>query len=138
MRRSLLLTGATGLLGGVPSPFFTFGDSLFFTILGWVLTAVAVGVLFSVYYYLGPNREKPTWQWVSVGGVVGAILWILASLGFFAYVEAYGESSYGRTYGSAAGVIVLILWLFLSSLAVLIGGELNAEVERQSERTRTS
>ena len=131
---ALVLLAAMLLLGGVPSPFFTFGDSLFFTILGWVLTVLAVMVLFSVFYYLGPNRESPTWHWVSAGGVIGALLWIAASLIFGLYISNF--NNYGKTYGPLAGVIVLVLWLYLSSIAVLIGGELNAELERQaSERS---
>ena len=121
---------ATALLGGVPSPIFTFGDSTFFQVLGWVLTVVAVIVLFSVFYYLGPNRESPRWTWVSAGGIVGALLWLVVSIGFFFYVNEF--SSYGKTYGTMAGVVVLILWLYLTSLTVLIGGELNAELERQA------
>ena len=121
---------AIGLLGGVPSPIFTFGDSTFFQVLGWTLTVVAVMVLFSIFYYLGPNRESPRWTWVSAGGIVGALLWLLVSAGFFLYVNEF--STYGKTYGTMAGVVVLILWLYLTSLTVLIGGELNAELERQA------
>jgi membrane protein len=123
---------ATGLLGGVPSPIFTFGESTFFQVLGWILTVVAVVVLFSVFYYLGPNRESPHWTWVSAGGIVGALLWLIVSIGFFFYVNEF--SSYGKTYGTMAGVVVLILWLFLTSLTVLVGGELNAELERQAAK----
>ena len=130
----ILLLLATALLGGVPSPLFTFGDELIFTILGWALTLVAVTVLFSLFYFLGPKRENPRWTWVSAGGIVGTLIWILASLAFGLYVAEYGQ--YGKTYGPAAGVIVLILWLYLTSLAVLIGGELNAELERQGEKRR--
>ncbi len=135
---ALALIVATGLLGGVPSPFFKFGNGLIFDILGWFLTIVAVAVLFSIYYYLGPNRESPTWQWVSLGGVVGMILWIVVSVGFGLYVNQLGEESYSKTYGSLAGVVILILYLFLTSLAVLVGGELNAEVERQGARRAAS
>lgn len=123
---------ATGLLGGVPSPFFTFGDSTLFIVLGWVLTVLAVMVLFSVFYYLGPNRDSPRWTWVSAGGVLGTLLWLGTSAAFGIYVENFG--SYGETYGTMAGVVVLILWLFLTSVSVLIGGELNAELERQAAR----
>jgi membrane protein len=131
---ALLLIVATALLGGVPSPLFTFGESTVFVVLGWVLTIVAVMILFSIFYYFGPNRESPTWHWVSAGGIVGAVLWIVVSVAFGWYVENY--SNYSKTYGSLAGVIVLILLLYLTSLAVLIGGELNAELERRSaERT---
>ena len=121
---------ATALLGGVPSPILTFGESAFFQWLGWILTIVAVVVLFSVFYFLGPNRASPRWTWVSAGGIAGALLWLVVSIGFFIYVNEF--SSYGKTYGTMAGVVVLILWLYLTSLAVLIGGELNAELERQA------
>ncbi len=121
---------ATGLLGGVPSPIFTFGESTIFVVIGWILTVAAVMVLFSLFYYLGPNRESPKWTWVSTGGVVGALLWLMVSAAFAFYVEQF--SSYGKTYGTMAGVVVLILWLFLTSLSVLIGGELNAELERSA------
>ncbi|HEX2089934.1 MAG TPA: YihY/virulence factor BrkB family protein, partial [Actinomycetota bacterium] len=129
---ALVLLAAMLLLGGVPSPFFTFGDSAFFTVLGWVLTVLAVMVLFSIFYYLGPNRESPTWHWVSAGGIIGALLWILASLLFGLYISSF--NNYAKTYGPLAGVVVLVLWLYLSSIAVLIGGELNAELERQASK----
>ena len=131
---ALALIIATGLLGAFPSPFFAFGEGTVFTVVGVVLSAIAVVLLFSIYYYLAPNRESPKWQWVSVGGIVGALIWILASVGFRYYVE-YG-TSYNETYGTAAGLIILVLWLFITSLSVLIGGELNAELERQGERRR--
>jgi membrane protein len=127
---ALALIIATALLGGVPSPFFTFGEATAWIVVGWILTVVAVITLFSVFYYLGPKRESPKWQWVSIGGVAGAALWIAVSLIFGFYVNNYGN--YSKTYGSLAGVIVLILWLYLSSLAVLIGGELNSELERRA------
>lgn len=121
---------AVGVLGGVPSPFFTFGDSLIFSGIGWILTAAAVMVLFALFYYIGPNRQPPQWKWVSPGGLIGGALWILVSIGFGFYVENF--STYGETYGPLAAVIVLIFWLYLSSMAILIGGELNAELERQT------
>ena len=129
---ALILVFATGLLGGVPSPFFTFGESAIFTIIGWALTIAAIIVLFSLFYYLGPNRPKPSWHWVSAGGVLGALIWIVGSLAFAVYISNF--NNYDKTYGPLGGVIVLVLWLFLSSLAVLIGGELNAELERQAAR----
>ena len=127
---ALVLIVLTALLGGVPSPIFTFGDSLIFTVLGWALTLVAVIILFSAYYALGPKKETPGWQWVSPGGLVGAGLWIVASLAFGYYANL---GSYNKTYGALAGVIVLIFWLYLSSVAILIGGELNSELERQTK-----
>lgn len=127
---------ATGVLGGVPSPIFTFGESTVLVALGWVLTVVAVVVLFSLFYYLGPNRPSPRWTWVSPGGILGAVLWLTASAAFAIYVDNF--SSYGETYGSVAGVVVLILWIYLTSMSVLIGGELNAELERQGAQKGAS
>jgi membrane protein len=129
---ALILILATGLLGGVPSPFFTFGESTIFTVVGWILTIAAIIVLFSLFYYLGPNRPKPSWHWVSAGGVLGALIWIVGSVAFGVYINNF--NNYDKTYGPLGGVIVLVLWLFLSSVAVLIGGELNAELERQAAR----
>jgi membrane protein len=133
---ALLLLIAMLLLGGVPSPFFTWGESTFYTVLGYIASIIAVVILFSVFYYLGPNRASPSWKWVSAGGIVGTLLWILVSIALGIYVGNF--NSYSKTYGPLAGVIVLILWLYLSSLAVLIGGELNAELERQAARTTAS
>jgi membrane protein len=127
---ALVLLLATVVLGAVPSPIFTFGESAIFVVLGWILTVAAIMVLFSIYYYVGPKRDQPTWRWISAGGVIGGGLWILGSLGFGLYISNF--NNYGKTYGPLAGVVVLILYLYLSSLAVLLGGELNAELERQA------
>jgi membrane protein len=132
---AFLLIIATGLLGGVPSPFFTLSSNETFDVLdvvGWILTIAAVIVLFSAYYYFGPKREKPTWQWVSAGGILGTVMWIVGSLGFRIYAGA--PDRYANTYGEIGAVIALIFWLFLTSLAILVGGELNAELERQAEK----
>ncbi len=103
---------------------------LVWTVVRWAGAVVALSVLFAAFYYLGPNRESPRWVWVSPGGVVGAVIWLLASLGFSFYVSSVG--SYAKTYGSFTGVVVLLLWMFLSAVAVVVGGEINAELERQS------
>jgi membrane protein len=137
---------ATALLGGVASALIVFGEPLgealrdvlpfgevfvpVWTALRLIATILAIAILFAIFYYLGPNREAPRWEWISPGGVMGAIIWLLASLAFSFYVSSFG--SYGETYGSVAGVALLILWLYLSALAVLVGGELNAELERQA------
>jgi membrane protein len=108
------------------------GFTIVWTVVRWVLTIILVSLLFSCYYYFGPNREMPKWQWVSPGGVVGTVIFLLASLAFSFYVSEFGNSSYSKTYGSLAGVALLIFWLYLAGIAVMLGGEINAESERQA------
>jgi membrane protein len=100
--------------------------------LRWLLTILAVITLFAVFYYVGPNRKTPNWKWISPGGLVAAIIWLAASLGFSLYVSKFG-GSYAKTYGALAGVVILVLWLYLSAVALLFGAELNGALERQRQ-----
>lgn len=95
-----------------------------------VLAIVLVMMALAVIYRLGPDRDAPRMRWVSTGAVVATIVWLIASIGFSFYVETFGN--YAKTYGSLAGVVVLMLWLWLTAYAVLLGAEINAESEEQT------
>jgi membrane protein len=83
-----------------------------------------------------PSRRKPKWRWVTWGAATGALLWIAASAGFSFYVSHF--SSYDKTYGSLAGVVLLMMWLYVSNYAVLLGAQLDAEIEHQTVRDSTT
>jgi membrane protein len=102
----------------------------------WVLLALLMLTALAVVYRFAPDRANPRWRWVSWGSVVALVLWLLGSFGFSYYVENFGK--YNQTYGALASVIILLLWLYLSSFVVLLGAELNAETERQTARDTTT
>ena len=140
------LLAAVLVLGGLATAVIVFGEPLgkslrdnlpfgsacvvLWTVIRWVGSLIALVGLFASIYYLAPNRDTPKWVWVSPGGILAAAIWLVASLGFSFYVSSFGN--YANTYGPLAGVAVLLLWLYLTALAVILGGELNAELERQS------
>jgi membrane protein len=101
-----------------------------FLILGGLLV-VALAVL----YRYAPNRDQPKWSWVSWGSGIATLLWVLATIGFALYANFFGN--YNKTYGALAGVIILMFWLFLSAFVVLVGAELNTEMELQTARDTT-
>jgi membrane protein len=105
-------------------------------VLRWLLLVVLVVVALAVVYRIGPDRDSPRLAWVSTGAVVATVLWIVGSLLFSFYVSNFG--SYNKTYGALAGVVVLMLWLYLTSYLVLLGAEINAESERQTARDSTA
>ena len=98
------------------------------SIVKWPVIVALVVVAIAILYYATPNVQQPKFRWISLGAVVALVVWVLASLGFGFYVANFG--SYDDTYGSLAGVIVFLLWLWITNLALLFGAELDAEVER--------
>jgi membrane protein len=82
---------------------------------------------FAMIYYFAPDVRDQKWVWITPGAVLGVTLWLLVSFGFRLYLNYF--NSYSKTYGSLGAVIILMLWLFFTGAAVLIGGEVNAEIE---------
>ena len=105
-------------------------------IVRWALLVVIVVSGLGAVYRLAPCRDSPRLRWVSLGSLVATLLWIAGSVGFSLYVNNFG--SYNKTYGALAGVVVLLLWLYLTSYIVLLGAEINSESELQTARDTTT
>jgi membrane protein len=104
-------------------------------IVQWPLLIILVMFGLAVLYRYAPDRDKPQWRWVSAGAIAATILWIVASIGFTVYVANF--NSYDKTYGSLGGVVILLTWLYLSTLSVLFGAVINAQSERQTRKDST-
>ena len=119
-----LTAGLTGVFG------------VMLQVAGWLGVAAIFTVLLAVFFRYGPDRDEPRWVWVSPGAVFTVVAWTAASLAFSVYVRNFG--SYNETYGSLGAMVVVLLWLFISALVVLLGAELNVEIERQVRDSRTT
>lgn len=97
----------------------------------WPVLGVMVMLIVAMLYYATPNVQQPKFRWISVGAALAIVIWVVASAAFAFYVA--GFSSYDKTYGSLAGVVVTLLWLWITNLALLLGAELDAELERGRE-----
>ena len=97
----------------------------------WPVLLVVVMLMLSVLYYAAPNVDPPGFRWITPGGVVAVVVWLLASAAFAFYVANFG--SYDKTYGTLGGLVSLLVWLWITNLALLFGVELNAERERDRE-----
>ena len=104
-------------------------------ILRWPILFITIVVSLACIYRYGPSRRDARWRWVTWGSVLGALLWIAASLLFSWYVATF--DSYNATYGSLGAGVGFMVWLWLSTVIVLLGGELNAETEHQTARDTT-
>jgi membrane protein len=102
----------------------------------WIGLVVVVMLALDVLYRWAPDREPAKFRWLSVGAVVATGLWVVASIGFSVYVDNF--SRYSKVYGSLAGVIILLLWLWLTAYATLLGAEINAEMEQQTIKDSTT
>jgi membrane protein len=96
-------------------------------IVQWIAVLTFLSMAFSLIYYFGPNLDEQHWYWITPGSVLGVLLWLAASGAFRAYLHFF--NSYSRTYGSLGAVMIMLMWLYVSGLAFLIGGEINADIE---------
>jgi membrane protein len=94
----------------------------------WPVLLLIVSFMFAVLYWAAPNVKQPKFRWISPGGILAVIGWLIASGAFALYVSNF--ASYNKTYGSLGGVIVFLVWLWISNIVVLLGAEFNAELER--------
>ncbi len=94
----------------------------------WPVLLLIVSFMFSTLYWAAPNVRHPGFRWLTPGGVFAVAVWVIASGAFALYVAYF--SSYNKTYGALAGVIIFLVWLWISNIAVLLGAEWNAEIER--------
>ncbi len=151
VKLKLLSLGLT--LGGIAFVIVTFGlvalvpailEALPLGVVGTILAQVARWVLLlavfagslAVLYRVAPDRDAPRFSWVSLGAVIVTVIWAAVSVGFALYVDNFG--SYDKTYGAIAGVIVMMLWLYLTCYLVLLGAEINSEAEHQTAHDTTT
>ncbi|GAB2784645.1 YihY/virulence factor BrkB family protein [Halomonas shantousis] len=132
-----IVTLAAIILVPVIAGYLPFGDLVqtLINLARWPLLLLLVMFSIAVLYRFAPHRDAPRWRWVSIGTVTATLLWIAGSIGFSIYVRNFG--SYNETYGSLGAVVVLLMWFWLSAFIVLMGAELNSEMERQTEQDTT-
>jgi membrane protein len=95
----------------------------------WPVLLLVVSFMFALLYWAAPNVKHPGFRWISPGGVIAVVAWLIASGAFALYVSNFG--SYNKTYGALGGVVVFLVWLWISNIVILLGAEFNAELERQ-------
>ena len=110
--------------------------TLSWKILQWPVVLATMLFAFAMIYYFAPDVRDQKWVWITPGAVLGVVLWLLVSFGFRLYLDYF--DSYSKTYGSLGAVIILMLWLFFTGAAVLIGGEVNAEIEHAAAEAGVS
>jgi membrane protein len=106
------------------------GVTIAILVFRWVLLWSFAVLGLSLVYRYAPDRERPKWRWVTWGSIIAATLWLLGSLVFALYVRDFG--SYGKTYGALGGMIVLLMWFYLMGFTIVLGAEINAEMEHQT------
>ena len=120
------LAKQAGTVLGVGSSAITVWD-----IAKWPALLLVISLMFAILYWAAPNVKQPGFRWVSPGGVLAVVTWLVASAGFAFYVANF--ASYNKTYGALGGIVVFLVWLWISNIAVLLGAEFNAELQRGRE-----
>ena len=100
-------------------------------IVQWPVVLTFMFIAFAITYYFAPNLKEPEWHWITPGSALGLIFWLVASLGFKLYLHFF--NSYSKTYGSVGAVIILLLWLYITGLAIMVGGEVNSAIGRATD-----
>jgi membrane protein len=130
------------LLLGVAVPlavsFLPLGSAAEVTLLGvrWILLFAVAVLGLAIVYRFAPDRRPAQWRWVTPGSLIAATLWLIGSVLFALYVRNWG--SYGETYGALGGVVILLMWFYLSGYIIILGAEINAETERQTRKDTTT
>jgi membrane protein len=128
---SAIIVVVTGPIASQIGQAFGVGDSLvrIWDIAKWPVLLIIVSLMLSLLYKASPNVKQPGFRWITSGGAIAVVLWLIASGLFATYVAFFG--SYNKTYGSLATLIIFLVWLWLTNIAILLGAEFNAETQRQ-------
>ncbi len=131
---ALLIVLSGGRIADYVAGSYGFGGAFEFAwkVIQWPIALVFVLLAFAFIYYFAPDVKGQKWIWITPGSVLGVILWLLVSFTFRVYLHFF--DSYSKTYGALGAVIVLMLWLYLTGAAILIGGEVNAEIENAAAK----
>jgi membrane protein len=128
---SIFVATAIAFITFLPTLFAYVGLGDVVRLARWPLLAVAVMSGLGIFYRYAPNRTPPKWRWVSLGAVVATVAWLAASFGLSVYIESFGN--FNATYGALGAIAALLIWFYVSAYAILLGAELNAELEHQTE-----
>lgn len=131
---ALLLVVAGGRIAEWLASVYGFGPvfPLIWKIVQWPVVLACLILAFALIYYFAPDFRKQSWKWLTPGAAIGVALWLLVSIAFRVYLHFF--NSYSATYGSLGAVIILMLWLYFTGAAVLVGGEINSEIENAAAK----
>ncbi|HZY62829.1 MAG TPA: YihY/virulence factor BrkB family protein [Edaphobacter sp.] len=102
--------------------------------IGWLVATALITLFFAVIYYWAPDMKRKTWRWLTPGSAIGISVWLLASIGFRMYVHYF--NNFSITYGSLGAVIILLMWFYITGLALLLGAEINSQIEAAAAERR--